>query len=175
MKIASLATLLLVCSGLLIFASCSEENCDCDDDTADDDAPDDDDVDADDDGDDDAGADDDSADDDTFGTGPGAEECLDALKPPFDECKVGCDEREEFCDDFHCLIGCFVDLFDGAVDCSEIYPELAEQAVYWQCMAECDSAFVTCLEPLEDCDLDKGFLCMDVMQTCESGCSQAPL
>ena len=172
MKYAWLAVLFFVCSGVLVFAACSEEDCDCDDDqtaAADDDAADDDSG-ADDDADDDA-----DADDDTFGTSPGAQECLDALKPPFFECRAVCDGLEEFCDSFHCLIGCFVDLFEGAVDCSEIYPELAEKAAYWQCMAECDSAFVACLEPLGDCDLDQGVLCMDVMQTCESGCSQAPL
>jgi len=139
------------------------DDCDCDDD--DDDTADDDDNGA---ADDDAGDD-----DDTFGTGAGAQQCLDDLKPPFYDCRAVCDEakEEEMCNYYHCIYGCFGEMFDGALACAQAYPELADMVDYWQCNSDCDAAFRTCVEPLVDCDFDIMVVCLDELQTCETGCS----
>lgn len=161
----AMTIVLMFVSGLLM-ASCNEdEDCDCEEDAgaSDDDA-------GDDDADDDAVDDDDAGDDDNLGTTPGAQECLDALKTPFQACKAACDEEEEFCVLYHCYAGCFVDLFDGAVACAAVYPELSGMVDYWSCNAECERGFRECVEPLAECDFDIGMICMDTQLTCESEC-----
>ncbi len=145
--------------GLGMFVlSCAgdDDDCDCDDDTADDD-----------DADDDTSA----ADDDLLGVDPGAQQCLNELQAPFQACKEPCYiVLEEICEFYHCLYGCFATMFDSAVDCGEQYPELEPRIPYWQCNADCDRAYQTCMEPLDECDYGVNLECTDELFNCESGC-----
>ncbi len=142
-------------------------SCDNDDDDDNDDC----DCDDDDDDDNDAADDDAADDDDSLGTGAGAQQCLDDLKPPFYDCRAVCDDEEDQCVFYHCLYGCFAEMFTGALACAEAYPELADMVDYWQCNHDCELVFRTCVEPLDDCDFDVMIVCLDELQTCEAGCS----